>query len=188
MRVPSPGRLLSPCQRDHWFSPAGEDLVCTRARSVPRLDHLPQLRQSPQGRAPRQERTTAAERRHDARSVFIHCAGTHDDVQTYFARCPTPQFSGRQQAPKAAVDAPLELDVMRHLRYPSCACGVGASYDSRSGRATFGGLRRAPDSRHRTCQALSSRLSSSRNRQSVPCAMSFCGVFLIKPTSCRRRA
>ena len=31
-----------------------------------------------------------------------------------FPRCRTPQFSGRRQAPKAAVDAPLEL-LVRHL-------------------------------------------------------------------------
>ena len=35
--------------------------------------------------------------------------------------------------------------------------------------------------------AFSSLSSSFRNRQSVPWAMSFCGVALIIPTSCRRR-
>jgi len=36
--------------------------------------------------------------------------------------------------------------------------------------------------------AFSSRLSSFRKRQSVPSAMIFCGLDLIKPTSCRRSA
>ena len=36
--------------------------------------------------------------------------------------------------------------------------------------------------------AFSSFFSSFRNRQSVPWAMSCCGVDLIIPTSCRRRA
>jgi hypothetical protein len=36
--------------------------------------------------------------------------------------------------------------------------------------------------------ALSSRLTSSRNRQSVPSAMIFCRLDLIRPASCRRNA
>jgi homoserine acetyltransferase len=37
-------------------------------------------------------------------------------------------------------------------------------------------------------QAFSSRLSSFRKRQSVPAAMSWLGLDLIKPSSCRRNA
>src|SRR4029078_11358301 len=36
--------------------------------------------------------------------------------------------------------------------------------------------------------AFISFFNSVKNRQSVPCAMSFCGVDLIIPTSCRRNA
>ncbi|MGQ0593525.1 MAG: hypothetical protein ACT4QB_13030, partial [Gammaproteobacteria bacterium] len=34
-----------------------------------------------------------------------------------FARTPTTQFTGRRQTPKAAVDAPVQLEVRRHTHF-----------------------------------------------------------------------
>ena len=42
--------------------------------------------------------------------------------------------------------------------------------------------------RHLPLYLFNSFFSSLRKRQSVPCAMSFCGLLVIIPASCRRRA
>jgi hypothetical protein len=75
-----------------------------------------------------------------------------------------------------ATACPGRLSQGRHQRSP--LGGVAARQNASSS------LKPPRPSTH----AFSSRLSSLRKRQSVPSAMIFFGLFLIMPSSCRRRA
>jgi hypothetical protein len=66
----------------------------------------------------------------------------------------------------------------------SSACGGGNGW----GRGECRGEGQFDTHRDQPAHAFSSRLRSFKKRQSVPSAMIFCGLDLMKPTSCRRKA
>jgi hypothetical protein len=89
-----------------------------------------------------------------------------------------------RRPPSAVVSVNLGAGPILESRPPSFALCVTASVDTVT---TVSATEAASVTRWGTIYPFSSFLRSLMNRQSVPCAIIFCGLLLIIPTSWRRR-
>jgi hypothetical protein len=97
------------------------------------------------------------------------------------------KYLGMLGLERRAQQAPSLAEYLATRGYANGAPGGSCRFWRRKCTSTPAGWR-ATRSRRRSGYPFSSRFSSLRKRQSTPWAMSFFGVLLIMPVSCRRSA